>query len=588
MRSFEDVQALKQSYFNTDTGTAVSNLPPGYVEGFKLTLRPDYKITIGGGITTVGGNLVKTVERDLSGDDWISPKVGADDTGTFFYLYITINGEYRVDRSPPAWSDEYYYYAHPTYGYRVIGKLWLDEDDDVKFVSTEFSDSLGAEITVAPEGYIGEADYYCTGEDDQIIINAAIQYVSTAYLGYGGTVTLLAGSDFNTTVTVSLKSNVALNVSPGAVIKINGDDYAVSAIGSDTSILLNISIVGGGKITRDSSDTSATILVYFYYVNNLKISGTIYNQLNYGAIYLDYCYSFIVSENIIDNDDQTVSNNIVGIKVVRGSGIIKNNTIENIDTSAYFSGITINDSAQTNNDILIDGNIIRNLSCTDSGYFSCGIAVAGDRNLITNNQIYNLTSTDSSYPTGILLSAGDDHGITDNKIRDCEYKGIVIVSGVNRTQVKNNYCYNNGSDTGIANENGDNFSDSGTDTHLSGNSWQQPVSGEPSIGEFHHRYAEIYSQDPGTSDSTVTVSGLPNDVEYIYVRIRMYGNASDQVCNIIDKIDGLYWFSLETAAANVYMERNGILRLDSNHQFTVSPQAAGIQSLGIYLFGYYL
>jgi hypothetical protein len=49
-----------------------------------------------------------------------------------------------------------------------------------------------AVVTVAPANYTGQADYYCTGVDDQLIINAAIEYVSEAY--GGGKVQMLEGT----------------------------------------------------------------------------------------------------------------------------------------------------------------------------------------------------------------------------------------------------------------------------------------------------------------------------------------------------------------------------------------------------------
>lgn len=265
-------------------------------------------------------------------------------------------------------------------------------------------------VTVAPavpigggayRQYEGQADYYCTGVDDQLIINSAIKYLSGAY--GGGTVQLLEGT-FNTTSPIILLSKITINGT--------GDGCIV------TTSTSNINII----------DISG--------FNNVKISNI--SVINLGGGYcisttLGY-YTTIDSCSLMATNSGTTS----GIYSTNSNSIIRNNKI-----SYCHWGIEVAASSYS----IITGNQIQ----------YCGSGIDG---------LFSYCS------------------ITDNVITNGTLAGISIASGSTFVKVTGNYCYNNNTDTGIAN-NGWNFVDVGTDTQVYSNSWQSPVAGEPSLGTLH-------------------------------------------------------------------------------------------------------
>lgn len=163
-----------------ETTAAVAAYPPGYIEGFRPVINKNLTVTVGGGVTTVEGTGVNTTETLITKQMWRSPYTGGD-SGWFYYVYLKKDGSYMVDATRPAYSDQYFYYAHPAFGHRVILRLWMDTDEKIKYVSRDFRDTPRT-VTVAPDGYVGEADYYCDGENDQIWIQAALDYANDVLL----------------------------------------------------------------------------------------------------------------------------------------------------------------------------------------------------------------------------------------------------------------------------------------------------------------------------------------------------------------------------------------------------------------------
>ena len=140
----EDVASYKE------VEAAVAALPPGYIEGFRPQLLQNLTVEIGGGITTVEGVMVTRSSYVLRRLDWQDPFTGGD-SGMYHYVYLTRAGEYKVSLVKPVYSDSYFYYSHPAWGWRVILRLWIDSDDQIKFVSREFRD-VPRTVTVAPSG----------------------------------------------------------------------------------------------------------------------------------------------------------------------------------------------------------------------------------------------------------------------------------------------------------------------------------------------------------------------------------------------------------------------------------------------------
>ncbi len=118
------------------------------------------------------------------------------------------------------------------------------------------------------------------------------------------------------------------------------------------------------------------------------------------------------------------------------------------------------------------------------------------------------SSVDSCTDTGVIVA--NSHAIVqNNQITGNTNAGLVIQCGY-RNLVTNNRCYNNGDDTGLGNENSDNFYDGGVDTQLSGNSWQSPVVDEPSWGTFKEHLYDSGATNP--ADANVHSLDLSGEV----------------------------------------------------------------------------
>ena len=173
-------EQVVQDFQNAELAGGIGAFPPGFIEGFRPVLLSNLTVQIGGGVTTVAGSGVYMKEQILTRAMWSSPYTGGA-SGFFYYVYLTRSGEYKVDFTPPVFSDSHFYYAHPAQEWRVIARLWIDSDEKIKFVSSEFRD-VPRNVTVAPNGYVGEADYVCDGINDEIWIKAAIEYADRVEL----------------------------------------------------------------------------------------------------------------------------------------------------------------------------------------------------------------------------------------------------------------------------------------------------------------------------------------------------------------------------------------------------------------------
>jgi parallel beta-helix repeat protein len=78
-------------------------------------------------------------------------------------------------------------------------------------------------------------------------------------------------------------------------------------------------------------------------------------------------------------------------------------------------------------------------------------------------QLVNCAVSDCT-DTGVII-ANSHTLVQNNQITGNTNKGLVIAAGY-RNLVTGNRCYNNGADTGLANDNQDNFYDAGIDTQL--------------------------------------------------------------------------------------------------------------------------
>ena len=447
MRTAADIRAQQLAYNQSNLESAVSGLPPSYVEGFKHTLDYNYRVTIGAGLTTVQGTRVEITEDTLLRDvDWLCSK--AVDGGSFYYVYISRTRVLYVDRTAPSYSGKYFYFQHPTFGYRAIGKLWLDgTSSQIVWCSSQFT-AYTNQVTIAQTGYLGYADYYISEtEDASILIQAANDYLYRAF--NGGTINLLRGS-YTISNIITMSANISLSGSETPVIYAEIPSSAYSGKGgiyvnSYNSKIENI------KIENNPTEYEDKALIYYgNLANGCTLSGA--------TVIVNNCNGVRISEGTaitITNNKFSIGGDGLGMYCIYSDGnesIILSNIINIISGMSAIFGILLEDSNYT---------------------------------IISNNQI-NGTSTSDGLSAGIDVESTPYYTtIASNTVKNCKLYGIT--NGGTNTQLLGNMCVDNGVDTGIENEDQDNYYDTGTGTYALLNSWQQPVDAEPSVGTLHRK-----------------------------------------------------------------------------------------------------
>jgi len=494
MRTPEQIDAAKATAQQTANDISSESYPPGYIQGFKHILGNDLKVTIKPGVASVAGTSVNiTVDIVLTTANWTATQIGPH----WFYVYLTRDGVYQVDAMQPVYNSDYAADYHPIMNtWRNIGRLYVTSDNNISF-AIDWSQVADQSVTIAPGFYKGFATYYCTGTNDQIIINAAIAYLETCY--YGGSILLLAGT-YN--ISASIIPSYSINITgEGYSTKIvpTNDEYAFYALGTSISRIFGIKI---SNLFIDGNDVSSFDAIRFEYVDSLVIDNIRIDDSNIGIeiIYSNsviirncclynlifhisiYYTDALISGNTLDNNSIVKSANIA-IQVAFGTSrktIISNNFIQNLKATGNIWGITVTDDSN------IINNVIKNLEST--GDSNCkAIDLAGstlfDGGIVSDNNISSCITASSTITKKAAISINSNRSVlTSNRVSSCSM-GIYIKQSNNL--ITSNYCYNNGLDTGIANTNQNNFYDAGTDTISYSNSWQQSVSGETSLGELH-------------------------------------------------------------------------------------------------------
>jgi hypothetical protein len=176
----------------------------------------------------------------------------------------------------------------------------------------------------------------------------------------------------------------------------------------------------------------------------------------------------------------------------------------------------------------------------------------------------------------------------NNQITGNTNAGLVIAAGY-RNIVSGNRCYNNGSDTGLANDNGDNFLDSGIDTQLSGNSFQSPVTSEPSWGTSHvHVETLVNAADPsGTGDTTVTCTNVPTGATGIagYATV-LSATTAGRTLTIKDSA-GNTWMTIKNPTTAIAGTATFEVPLNSSKQFLYAVDNADVSAVSIFLRKYF-
>jgi parallel beta-helix repeat protein len=249
-------------------------------------------------------------------------------------------------------------------------------------------------------------------------------------------------------------------------------------------------------------------------------------------------------EYIIDIPS-TATDNLIGFAAREAAAI---NEVFYVDDLYFYEFDTTDSGCQLVNSSIAD--------CTDKG-----AVVSTNQAIIQNNQITGNTNA------GLVIQAG--------------YRNLVT----------NNRCYNNGSDTGLENTNEDNFYDAGTDTQLSGNSWQSPVTLEPSWGSKHtHVETLVNAVNPtGTGDTTVTCSNVPTGTRGIAGYFEILSASTAYRMGYIKDSDGNIWsiaYNPTTASprGRAWFE----VPLNASKQFLYSVSNADVSEFSIYMREYYI
>lgn len=328
--------------------------------------------------------------------------------------------------------------------FREVEESWKFDSNEVarQIAAGDFSRRPSQNVvTVAAQYYPGYADYYCDGTNDQEEINSAISYVGTM----GGTVQLTRGT-FRITSSCTLSDQVNIRgEGDGTLVVCDTSSVinVVSAIGTSTTYIKNVTV---NDMMFDRVQSTDGCYVRMNYVDGYSISGvTIRSPIALGIFLNEIKNGTVVNNRVGNASAVTLADTCYGIvmqnTITSVNNIIQANIVSDIKSDNTTVGIDAEDTV-SNQSIMIANNKVLNIAASTGGA-AVGILEKGKYNLVSSNQIVGTTA-----PSGAAI-------------------GLYIASSVS-TICSNNYCYNNGADTGLANTNSDNFLDEGTDTQWAG------------------------------------------------------------------------------------------------------------------------
>ena len=257
MSDYENLVAARAAADDMRVQSQLSGMDPGYATGFTLTLDPDYQVTVSAGATTVFGSEVRIAEEtQLTDNMFVGTKFGP----FWYYIYVTREGTFSIDRAIPSLSSTLFYYTHPFAEQRAIGRLWVSDTastrlaNQIIYAQTEV-DKADPLVLVAPSDTSGgaEAAYKLTGTSDEILINASIQYLSEVHSG--GVASILRGT-VSTAAVITLLANVEL-VGDGVATVIAGtaDDLMITSTHDGCAVRRM-------KITTVATSSSKDVIYY--------------------------------------------------------------------------------------------------------------------------------------------------------------------------------------------------------------------------------------------------------------------------------------------------------------------------------------
>ncbi len=329
---------------------------------------------------------------------------------------------------------------------REVEQNWVKDSNAVaRYLATGdpkwLSNNLG-QVVVASRDYLGVADYYCDGTEDQEEIQAAVDYITKAF---GAGVVQLTEGQYNTTAAITLNHNDVVLVGRGSntVIEKTGNFNGISSSGSSGSEINRIRI-NNLKIKANATDETGSHLIYLNYSDSAIIEN----------VWMDACSGD--GFNLVQSDDCLLSsciasNCLAGFRLLGTQDTpLRSRLIGNLaktnDTHGFVltyieqSTLTANES----DDNTWSGIYLEN--CSFNTISAC---------------VSRANGPGASF-AGIILVTSHNNVLSGNITSFNNARGIWIYAGSNYNVVTGNRSIGNS----LAN-----FTDSGTGTVDSGNDW---------------------------------------------------------------------------------------------------------------------
>ena len=370
----------------------------------------------------------------------------------------------------------------------------------------------GVVITVAASNASADqkkqADYICDGTNDNVEIQAAIDFLSPN----GGRVRLTgrlftiadAGAGFCIQID---QSNVHLDIPSGTTIKLKNNEISgtetcnLIRIGDGTNVYSNILIDGGGIIDGNVANNPSTgsisqgAAIYIFGPNNrVAINNIAINNATRDAIYIagmddtHRTTNVQINSCLINNCAEGILWTCADYVWVMNCTIINTTEQDGVEPASstsyfwilnnYFEGIHADNSAI---DIfalvgtmcehgVIGGNIIKgsgggagcydlvigmsntgiisDITVTDNHLDEGNVLISNGVGAVVTNLLFNDNIINGSTSYGLYIGAGADYAFVEcNTIRNSQSSGIVVFA--NNVRILGNKIFNNGQDSGL-------------------------------------------------------------------------------------------------------------------------------------------
>lgn len=263
-------------------------------------------------------------------------------------------------------------------------------------------------VTIAASDWTGQADYFCDGTDDDVEIQAAIDYVCSL----GGGTCILTSGQFNTSDTIYIKTGICF-IGQGKSSKINKTNSGTVIDGysySDFSISF-IYIYGMGTDSSTGSRRGIYCNKNNSTVGNVSIENCFVGVETSSLVYSSNIYSCHIGLQVVESVSScTISNcsnygmfecgSVVGCEVINSNYNISGSRVSSNTSTGGVEGIRVRGG----------NNVITNNYC--SGNSSYGIYILGPSVVNTNNIITGNRCTSNG--TNFANAAGGTQTIANN------------------------------------------------------------------------------------------------------------------------------------------------------------------------------